>query len=125
MRLFIGTFLSPSNQDFYGGLVGALVAQSGGVLRSTPANTAHLTYTFVGHGDDEVLARVLDAVTQVAGGHSQLPIRLGIPHLLSGGRAPRLVCAEVVEGRSELTRLADDICGAITKACPRLEVSLM
>jgi 2'-5' RNA ligase len=122
MRLFVGTVFGPSAQRLLDSVVKELVRRHHEVLRSVPDASAHLTYAFCAEADDNAIANIVDAVSQTADAHSPFEIVLGSPHVVSAGRKPRLVCAEVLSGQEALSRLTNDLLAQLRRTCPDLPI---
>ena len=123
MRFFVGTFLDLPHQRFYERFIKELIRQHPGMLRSIPENSAHLTYVFCADAPDQSVDAIGGAVKKATDTHRAFEIRLGSPRVMSAGSRPRLVCADVLSGDTQLHRLAADILGALQLACPDLSLS--
>jgi 2'-5' RNA ligase len=117
MRLFACSLLGEDNQAFYGEHVARLVGASRGLLRPIPRSSAHLTYAFLpvvsGLDYDRIVAAI-DTVEHPV----PIAIRLGHPIVLYARKQPRLVCVDVLGGRSEIQALAESVVAALERACP-------
>lgn len=125
MRVFLGTFLSQSNQAFYHALVGRAMAAHPRVLRRVPDASAHLTWVFIAELEDARRTAVIAAVTAVAARHDAIPIQLGPPRVLTAGPTPRLICADVVRGADEVRRLADALAACLRGLLPDTSLDRM
>jgi 2'-5' RNA ligase len=114
MRVFACSVLSTPAQQVCRRQIAALVAESRGLLRSIPADSAHLTHAFVSHAPDDRTADLVDAIARVATRHEAFDIRLGMPFVLYGGSEARLVCAPVIAGTEALGALGADCVRALT-----------
>jgi 2'-5' RNA ligase len=123
MRLFVGTLLSRSNQDFYDRFIQDLVHRHRESLRGIPERTAHLTYAFCAEANDQGVEAILAALKQTAAAHHPFEIALAAPHVVSAGRQPRLVCADICRGEGPLRRLTDDLLARLQRTCPDLPVT--
>jgi 2'-5' RNA ligase len=109
VRLFIGTFLSESNQRAYGQLVESLSLRHVDLVRGVPAGSAHLTYAFCADAPDDRVNGIAGAVSETTSQHRSFTIRLAPPRILFSRSTPRLICAGVVAGEAALRRLAVDL----------------
>jgi 2'-5' RNA ligase len=123
MRLFVGTFLSPHNQDFYHAFVGALVRRHRDVLRSVPDGSAHLTYAFIPDLDEALVGRLLSRIGDAARHRRAFDIELSTPIVLRAGTRPRLVCAELASGAEDVGRLAAELSGVVSAMAPDVRPS--
>ena len=123
MRVFVGSFVSPSTQDLLDRFVAGLVEPHRHVLRAIPPKTSHFTHAFLGEVDASevgaILASIGDALTQVRA----FGIQIRDPHVLLGGSRPRLVCADVVRGREALQQLSSDLCQVLQRTFPAITLS--
>jgi 2'-5' RNA ligase len=115
MRLFIASWLSPANVEFYQRTIGAVVARSHGLLRAIPANSAHITLAFLGEVDDATAPGIAPAIAAVTAGRPAIAIELAPPRVMSGGRgrAPRLIRADVTSGSVDVAALGAAVTGAL------------
>lgn len=125
MRAFFGTLLGPDNQRHYQNLIAHLTSRHPQVVRAIPAGTAHFTYLFVPALPEAAQPAALDVLQQVARRHSPIAVTMGPVRILSAGRAPRLLYAEVVAGASAMRRLADDLTASLRQRAGNLELRPM
>ncbi len=123
MRLFVCTHLAPENQAFYGRQMADLVRSSSGLLRQVPTNSFHITYAFLQPADHQVVAAIVDAVTAAAATHRPVAIRLAPPAILHARGEARLVCASIIDGGRDLSRLSADIVNEVERRLPDVMVS--
>jgi 2'-5' RNA ligase len=124
MRVFVASVLSEANQATLAAAVRDLVAGTHPVLRAIPADTAHLTFSFIARAEELDVARVTDALRQVSADWNPVTIELTGARVLGARRAPRLVYAPVSEGHQAIERMAAEIHRALEAAVPSLEPSL-
>jgi RNA 2',3'-cyclic 3'-phosphodiesterase len=115
MRLFVCSFLGDDAQEFYRRHFAEPIAASGGLLRSIPPGSAHITHVFMGDVPDASLASIADAVATVAGRHDAIVIRLGAPEIQYARAEARLVYAPLIEGAAAISKLTGDIAGELTR----------
>jgi RNA 2',3'-cyclic 3'-phosphodiesterase len=116
MRLFVCSFLGDDAQEFYRRHFAEPIAASGGVLRSIPPRSAHITYAFMGDVADESFAEIVEAVGSVAAGHEPIAIRLGAPAIEYARAEARLVYAPLIEGAAAISNLT----AGIARECGRV-----
>jgi 2'-5' RNA ligase len=117
MRLFVCSFLGDDAQEFYRRHLAEPIASSGGVLRSIPPRSAHITYAFMGDVPDASLAAIAEAVAMVAARHDAVVIRLGPPAIQYARAEARLVYAPLIEGAAAISNLTEDI----ARECSRID----
>jgi 2'-5' RNA ligase len=115
MRLFVCSFLGDDAQEFYRRHFAEPIAASGGLLRSIPPRSAHITYAFMGDVPDASLASIADAVATVAARHDAIRIRLGAPEIQYARAEARLVYAPLIEGAAAISKLTADMAGELTR----------
>jgi 2'-5' RNA ligase len=115
MRLFVCSFLGDDAQEFYRRHFAEPIAASGGLLRSIPPRSAHITYAFMGDVPDASLASIADTVATVAARHDAIALRLGPPEIQYARAEARLVYAPLIEGAAAITALTSDIAGELTR----------
>lgn len=115
MRIFLGAFLSPSNQEFYDRLSRQLSRRHSAVLRPIPPASAHVTYAFVPELNEQGLGTLLRAIAAVAARRRAFDVQLGPPTTIQVRGRPRLVCAGFVGGAEQVGGLAADICSALRR----------
>jgi 2'-5' RNA ligase len=108
MRVFACSLLSSAAQSACARDIAMLVSRSAGLLRSIPADTAHITYAFAADVADERVAGVVRAVERIARRHDGVAVRLGVPFVLYGGSKARLVCAPVTHGADAVAAIGED-----------------
>jgi 2'-5' RNA ligase len=117
MRLFVCSFLGDDAQEFYRRHFAEPIAASGGVLRSIPPRSAHITYAFMGDVPDASLAGIAEAVAIVAARHDAVAIRLGPPEIQYARVEARLVYTPLIEGAAAISNLTTDI----ARECARVD----
>jgi 2'-5' RNA ligase len=123
VRVFIATFLSDSNQRYYGALAATWSRRFPGWIRAVPADTVHVTYAFLPRVDAWRLATLSAAVAEIARAGGPIDVALDKPGVLWAGRVPRLVEARIAVGGHEIMRLARSIAAGAETSAPGLEVS--
>lgn len=123
MRVFACSLLSPDAQALCRRQIERVISASGGLLRSVPPGSAHLTHAFVSHAPDDRIAELIGAIETVAARHRAFDIRFDTPFVLYGGSEARLVCAPVTSGIAALSSLAADCVGELTGVLSRDAVS--
>lgn len=118
MRLFACSFLGSADRAFYDATVGRLVEQHGRLLRPIPAQSAHVTYAFIAHVDDDRLPVAIEALKSAVGRLEPARVTVGYPEVLLAGREARLIEAPIVDGGTELALIADRITAALEAALP-------
>jgi 2'-5' RNA ligase len=116
MRLFVCSFLGDDAQEFYRRHFVEAIAASGGVLRSIPPGSAHVTYAFMGHVSAASLSPMADVLAAVAARQEAIAIRLGPPAIQYARAEARLVYAPVIEGAAAISNLTADV----VRACERV-----
>jgi len=109
VRLFVCSLLGDDAQELYRRHFAETIAASGGLLRSIPPRSAHITYAFLGDVPDAALAAIADAVGVVAARHDAIAITLGPPDIQFARAEARLVYAPVIEGAAAISSLTTDI----------------
>jgi 2'-5' RNA ligase len=109
MRLFVCSFLGDDAQEFYRRHFAEPIAESGGLLRSIPARSAHITYAFMGDVADASLAPIAEAVATAAARHDTIAVRLGPPAIQYARAEARLVYAPLIEGAAAISNLTADV----------------
>jgi 2'-5' RNA ligase len=122
MRLFVCTLLASANQAIYGRTIGEIIAESRGLLRAIPTDSAHLTYAFLPHVVPSRIDDISAALASVAARHLAISIQLGMPFVLTGGSEARLICAPVTEGAARVQALVDDVAGEISRRIAGVEL---
>ena len=123
MRFFVGTLLGFPTQLFYDRFIDDVIRAHPDSLRRIPERSAHLTYAFVADAGGDTVDVFRDALTQATRGVRPFEIRLGPPRVIAAGSRPRLVCADIVSGETELLRLAAGLLTSLRLACPDLPMS--
>ncbi len=123
MRLFLATLLNPANQAFYHRLERELVKRHGNVLRAIPADSAHITYAFISELHETLVGDLVTAISETTRAWQAFDVELGSPHVVRSAGMPRLVCADLVRGATEVTRLTADLCATARTISPDLRPS--
>ena len=123
MRLFLATFLNPTNQAFYHRLDRDLVKRHGNVLRAIPADSAHITYAFISELHETVVGDLATAISETTRTWQAFDVELGPPQVVRSVGKPRLVCADLVRGATEVTRLTADLSATARTISPGLRAS--
>ena len=104
MRLFLASFLSPDNREFYDSLVSDVISDVPDTLRPVPRDTQHLTMVFLGDIADTDLHGCVQALEAV-GGIVAIRFALGPPRIMFARRSPRLVCVDLTSGVERVSAL--------------------
>ena len=123
MRLFLATFLNPSNQAFYHRVGRELVERHAKVLRAIPADSAHVTYAFIPELHETLVGQLLTAISETTRAWRAFDVELGPPHVVQSAGKPRLICADLVRGATEVVRLTEDLCRTTRSISPDLRPS--
>jgi len=123
MRLFLGTFLNPANQAFCHRLDRELVKHHGNVLRAIPADSAHITYAFISELHETLVGDLVTAISETTRRWQAFEVELGSPQVVRSAGMPRLVCADLVRGATEVSRLTADLSTTARTISPDLRVS--
>jgi 2'-5' RNA ligase len=123
LRLFVCTWLDAANQAFFGRQVADLVATSRGTLRAVPRDSAHITYSFLGHVDDGALLHIVEVVRAVTARQPPFAIELGPPSILYARTDARLVHAPIVTAGETVATLTAAIATALQQRLPDVEIS--
>jgi 2'-5' RNA ligase len=123
MRLFLATFLNPANQAFYQRLDRELVKRHGNVLRAIPADSAHVTYAFISDLCEKLVGQLFTAISETTRAWQAFDVELRPPHVVRSAGKPRLVCADLVRGATEVARLTEDLCTIARSISPDLRPS--
>jgi len=123
MRLFLATFLSPSNQAFYHRSGRELVKRHANLLRTIPADSAHITYAFIPELHETIVGQLLTAISETTLTWQAFDVELRPPHVVRSAGKPRLVCADLARGTTEVTRLTEDLCTTARSISPDLRPS--
>ena len=123
MRLFLATFLNPANQAFYHRLDRELVKRHGNVLRAIPADSAHITYAFISELHETVVGDLATAISETTRTWQAFEVELGSPQVVRSAGKPRLVCADLVRGATEVTRLTANLSATARTISPGLRAS--
>jgi 2'-5' RNA ligase len=118
MRLFACTFLGSADRAFYDAMIRRLAGTHGRLLRPIPAESAHVTYAFIAHLDDVRVPVAVEALGEAAGRLEPVPLTIGAPQVLFGGREARLIHALIVSEGAALTRVANQLATALEAALP-------
>ncbi len=118
MRLFACSLLGSEDRAFYDATVRRLVDLHGRLLRPIPNQSAHVTYAFIAHLDDELLPVGVEALGAAAGRLEPQQVTIGDPEVLFAGRDARLVEAPIVSGGVALAHIADRMAAALEAALP-------
>src|SRR5690349_16576780 len=121
MRLFVGSFLEPANQDYFGGAIADLIERHPQTLRAIPSRSAHLTYAFCGETGTRTAEDCAAAIRPALSRHDPIDIQIGGLRLIAAGPIPRLIVSEVQAGGNALHQLAIDVASALQTAFPELE----
>jgi len=123
MRLFYASFLGVKNIKAYESLVRDIAAESRNVVRSVPSGSHHLTLGFLGEVADVDLRHCLDTL-EAASSFRVIPFSLAPPQVLSGRGTPRLIKADLLEGRERVTMLKERLRRELLERLPDLDVRL-
>lgn len=123
MRLFACSFLSPAHRAACDRLAMRLTEAHGRLVRPVPALSAHVTYAFLAHLDDGMVARAIEVLRSAAAELIAVDVTIDAPSVLFAGREARLVHAPVTSGAAALTAITDRIAGAFERAFPDAGVS--
>jgi len=118
MRLFACTLLGSAERAFYDAAIRRLVDLYGRLLRPVPSESAHVTYAFIAHLDDERLPVALDALRSAASRLEPTAVTIGHPQVVFAGREARLIDIRIVDGGAALARFAEEIAAALEAALP-------
>jgi 2'-5' RNA ligase len=118
MRLFACSVLGSDDRAFYDATVRRLVDLHGRLLRPIPSQSAHVTYAFIAHLDDERLPVAVEALGAAAGRLEPPRVTIGDPEVLFAGRDARLVEAPIIDGGVALAHIADRMAAALEAALP-------
>ena len=121
MRLFLGSFLSPANQDFFGDAIAELVDCHPQILRAIPRRSAHLTYAFCAETGARGPEDCAAAIRSVASRQPAIEVRLGGLRLVTAGPIPRLIVSDVQAGGDALHKLTTELAAALQASFPDLE----
>jgi 2'-5' RNA ligase len=121
MRLFFASFLDPELARSYESLIAGVVADVPRAIRPVPKGTHHLTIAFLGNLSEPDAGRCME-VLDVARGLRAIPITMAPPRILRARKTPRLICADVVEGRDRATELQRFVCGGLVERLPQLDL---
>ena len=123
MRLFLATFLTPANQAFYHRLDGELLKRHASVLRAVPADSAHITYAFMSELHETLVDDLVTVISETTRTRQAFEVELGSPQVVRSAGRPRLVCADLVRGATEVARLTADLCVTARTISPDLRAS--
>jgi 2'-5' RNA ligase len=123
MRLFVASWLDAPHQRFYDRFIETALRQHANALRSIPRDSVHLTYLFCADAPEDQLDAIARAAAQAAAARPAFDIHLGAPRLLAGRSGPRLVCAHVLSGQSQLESLGAAMREAVARTYPDLSLS--
>jgi len=123
MRLFACTLLDSADRAAYDAMIGRLADTYGRLLRPIPAESAHVTYAFIAHLDDARVPVAIDALEAAVGRLEPVPVTIGAPHVLFGGREARLIHAPVVSDGAALTQVANQVAAALEVALPEAPIN--
>jgi len=118
MRLFACSFLGSDDRAFYDATVRRLVDMHGRLLRPIPTQSAHVTYAFIAHLDDERLPVAVEALGAAAGRLEPPRVTIGDPEVRFAGRDARLVEAPIIDGGVALAHIADRVAAALEAVLP-------
>jgi 2'-5' RNA ligase len=121
MRLFLGSFLGPANQDFFGDAIAELVEGHAQILRAIPRRSAHLTYAFCAEAGARGPEDCAAAIRAVASRQRAMDVQLGGLRLITAGPIPRLIVSDVQGGRDALHTLTANLAAALQAAFPEIE----
>lgn len=121
VRLFYATFLSDENMRAYQALVDELIEEVPDALRSIPPTTHHLTLAFLGEIAD---TDVEVCINSLAGVERQpaFAFTLARPRLLMGRGRPRLICADVADGKEQVSEAQAALTSQLSVHLPALEL---
>jgi 2'-5' RNA ligase len=108
MRIFVAVALNAALREAVAGLRSRLNAAASS-LRWVPPGNLHLTLKFLGEIAERRVARVTDAVREVAGRARPFSIVLAGMGAFPSPRRPRVVWVGVGQGADELVALARDL----------------
>jgi 2'-5' RNA ligase len=123
MRLFLATFLNPANQAFYRRLNRDLVKRHANVLRAIPDDSAHITYAFISELPETLVGNLATAISEATRAWQAFDIELGSPRVMHSAGRPRLVCADLIRGATEVARLTSAVCATASTIFPGLRPS--
>ncbi len=106
MRLFLASRLSAPNRHFFSKAIARLIEASQGAVRPVPRDSEHLTHLFLGAKSQRSVEKILTILAPTSE-HPGFPICLGRTRVLYGRAGPRVLYAELVEGASRLSALAE------------------
>jgi 2'-5' RNA ligase len=123
MRLFVCTFLASADRAFYDATVRGLVDLHGRLLRPIPNQSAHVTYAFIAHLDDERLPVAVEALACAAGRIEPAHVTIDAPEVLFAGREARLIEAPIADGSVQLAHIADRLAAALEAVLPEAPIN--
>lgn len=123
MRLFACSLLGTSQRAFYDAAVAQLVERHPDRLRAIPRDSAHVTYSFLGHLPSPSLSTAVDALRSAAAATPPVAVTIGIPEVLFAGREARLIHAPIIDGARQLAELSERITRALEGALPGVAIS--
>jgi 2'-5' RNA ligase len=118
MRLFACSFLEIEDRAFYDAMVRRLVDVHGRLLRPIPTQSAHVTYAFIAHLDQDRLPVAVEALGSAAERLEPAQVTFGDPEVLCLGREARLIDAPIVDGAPSAAHLADRVAAALEAVLP-------
>jgi 2'-5' RNA ligase len=118
MRLFACTLLGSAERAFYDAAVGRLIERHGRLLRPIPDDSAHVTYAFIAHLDDERLPVAVEALESAACRLAPVQVTISDPKVVFAGREARLIDAPIADGGAALAHMGDQIAAALEGALP-------
>jgi 2'-5' RNA ligase len=123
MRLFACTLLGSADRASYDAMIERLVDAFGRLIRPIPAESAHVTYAFIAHLDDERLPVAVEALRSAAGRLEPAAVTIGHPEVRLAGREARLIEAPIVDGGAALARIAEEAAAALDAALPEAPIN--
>ena len=121
MRLFFATFLGADLARSYESLIVSVAADVPRAIRSVPTGSHHLTIAFLGNLS-EPDAEKCKEVLAVAGDLRAFPISMAPPKILGARKTPRLICADLAEGKERAIELQRLVCVALSNRLPELDL---
>ena len=121
MRLFFATFLSRETMRSYQTLIDQLIEDVPGTLRTIPRHSHHFTLVFLGEiadADVDKCASALQAVERI----EPFSISLSQPRILKGRGRPRLICADINDGREKVSVVEATLIAHLSKSLPALDL---